>query len=594
MPPLPPGVAERPAPSSTLVLAPHFDDEILGCGGLLAQLAAGGAAVRILYLTDGSGGAEELADRVAYAAERRREAAKALAVWGGSGFDVAEIPDGGIELHLEETVVAIRRALLAQRPERLLVPSPLEVTADHRATFAALHRLLAGVRPGDELEAVAGGLEILVYEVNHPGYPDLLVDVSAELGLLGEAMAAYASQQARHPYLEAALGLRGFRTHTLAPGIRGAEGYRRLRLADFTTRGPAALVEHLGGASRTVEVDDGPRVSIVVRTMNRPHLLAEALASLLRSTYRRFEIVLVNDGGVPPELPELPEGTAGIPIVRVDLTENRGRAAAANAGIAAASGDWVGFLDDDDRVEREHLATLVGLARAGGHRVVYSDAAVTLWEPDAAEGWRCVDRRLPYSRDFDPRRLLVDNYIPLHTLLIERALLAEVGDLDVALPYFEDWDLLLRLSFRASFLHLARVTCEYRHFRGSAHHALGEHARDRADFLARKAQVLAKHAGRLTPELLAGAVDDLRAESVSAGTALEQEQRERRREAAAFRRERGELGAEIDALRREIEKRDGDLRATYGEIERLNGLVREMEGTRAWRAHRWLESVRGR
>ena len=105
-------------------------------------------------------------------------------------------------------------------------------------------------------------------------------------------------------------------------------------------------------------------------------------------------------------------------MVRVDLAENRGRAAAAEAGVAAATGDYVAFLDDDDLAAPEHLATLAGLVSAAGVRVAYTDAAVAVYELDGPEGsgWVCRERRLPYSRDFDPDVLLVDNYIPFNTL----------------------------------------------------------------------------------------------------------------------------------------------------------------------------------
>ncbi|MEZ5313505.1 MAG: glycosyltransferase [Thermoanaerobaculia bacterium] len=457
------------------------------------------------------------------------------------------------------------------------------MTEDHRAVFAALHDLLGGVRSGSDLAALAEGLEILVYEVNHPGYPDLLVDVSGELETLRRAMSAYGSQEERHPYLQAAIGLRRFRTHTLAPEVEAAEGYRRLGLSDFTTRGPAALIEHLGGVPPRYEVNEGALVSVVVRTRDRPVLLAQALASLFASTWRSAEILLVNDGGASPEVAE----RTPLPVRQIDLPENRGRAAAANEGIAAARGEYVTFLDDDDLVEPEHLETLVRLAAATGQRVVYTDAAVTIHEPDADAGWKCVERRLPYSRDFDRERLLVDNYIPFHTLLVERALLAEVGPVDTTLPFFEDWDLILRLAQRANFVHLAKVTCEYRHFRGSDHQILGERASDHGEFARRKAQVLEKHRELLRPEVLAGIVDRLRAEAVFAAEATASERAERARE-------RAELGGELTRQRLALAERDRTLASNWAEIERLNGQIEEMEKTRAWRLHRFVERARGR
>jgi hypothetical protein len=439
-------------------------------------------------------------------------------------------------------------------------------------------------------------------------------------------MAAYASQEERHPYWNAALGLRRFRTLSLPPpGVELAEGYRRLRVEDFTTRSPAQLVRHLGGIPEIHEVREGPRVSVIVRTRDRPRLLAEALDSLAAGEYRRAEVVLVNDGGEPPAVP------AGypLPVVRLDLAENRGRAGAAEAGIAAATGDFVAFLDDDDLAAPEHLATLAGMVAGSGARVAYTDAAVALWELDAG-GWTCRERRLPYSRDFDPDVLLVDNYIPFNTLLIERSLFAEAGPFDPSLPFFEDWDLLIRLAAITPFHHLARVTCEYRHFRGGAHHVFGESPRERADFLEVKARVLAKHAGRLGPEVIARAVDTLRRELVEereGGAAARRDLAGSRSDLAALsqdhdalarerflweeryhalngemtllkeeharlqddtRQEIQRLYGEEGALRAAIEDQTAHLGRTYAEIERLNGMIREMEATRAWRVHQWM------
>ncbi len=370
----PPGSTEAIHAASALVLAPHYDDEVLGCGGLIAGLAAAGAVVRVLFLTDGSGGAEDVADRDAYGRRRREESARVCEILGIAGCDHLGLPDGALDQHLDAAEQGIRRALLTLRPDLLLVPSPLEITRDHRAAFAALHRLLGPLREGaaavDSLEPLRD-LRIFLYEVNHPGHPDLLVDVSAEQERLERAMAAYASQEERHPYWNAGLGLRRFRPLSLGPGVMLAEAYRRLRVDDFTTRSPAQLIRHLGGLPEVAEVREGPRISVVVRTRDRPELLAEALASLAAGTYRRTEVVLVNDGGRPPVVP----GDYSLPVVRVDLAQSQGRAAAAQAGVAAATGEYVAFLDDDDLAAPEHLATLAGLVAAAGVRVAYTDAA---------------------------------------------------------------------------------------------------------------------------------------------------------------------------------------------------------------------------
>src|SRR6185369_6940295 len=124
------------------------------------------------------------------------------------------------------------------------VPSPLEVSADHRATFAALQGALATL-PDDAAP------RILAYEVNHPLHPDVLVDVGGQVALIERAMGCYASQQEQHDYLSVKLGLLRFRTLTLPPAVEAAEAYRRFGLDELVGRRPVRVVTEAGGASGT-------------------------------------------------------------------------------------------------------------------------------------------------------------------------------------------------------------------------------------------------------------------------------------------------------------------------------------------------------
>jgi hypothetical protein len=250
---------------------------------------------------------------------------------------------------------------------------------------------------------------------------------------------------------------------------------------------------------------------------------------------------------------------------------------------------------------------------------------------DPELGWRQVERRLPYSRDFDPQLLFFDNYIPFNTLLIERALFDEAGLFDVELPFFEDWDMLIRLAQITPFHHLGQVTCEYRHFRGGGQHVFGERPTDeRSDFFVTKGHIIDRYRHLQTPELIATVIGRLRAEAVSkaeesaavrselsaqreAYTRLETTYHALNGEAVGLRNEvtalveaRDKLAAELDQrpdndrqalelyqqrdeLRSVLEQRDDELRRTYAEIDRLNRLISEMQGTKAWWLHRAAE-----
>lgn len=100
--------------------------------------------------------------------------------------------------------------------------------------------------------------------------------------------------------------------------------------------------------------------SVILPTHNRPDMLAEAVASVLHQRIASVECIVVDDGSQPAAAPP---GDGRVVLIRRD--EPGGPAAARNLGIAAASGDVVAFLDDDDvfRPERLGLA-LEGLERA--------------------------------------------------------------------------------------------------------------------------------------------------------------------------------------------------------------------------------------
>ncbi|MEO8274906.1 MAG: PIG-L deacetylase family protein [Thermoanaerobaculia bacterium] len=247
--PLPPGSAIAVEARRTLVLAPHFDDEVLGCGGLVRKLADRGATVRVLFLTDGSGGMEDIVDRERYAARRVEEARKAIAVLGCAGLELLGIRDGALADHRARAAEGVRQALRAFRPELVLVTSPLEVSDDHRAAFVALFDALRLPESAGPREALRSDPEIWLYEVNHPGYPDRLVDVSDCRETLEKAMGCYTSQEERHPYLRAGIGLRQFRTHTLSPEVVLAEGYRRVTVDEVRSNELATLIVALGGSA---------------------------------------------------------------------------------------------------------------------------------------------------------------------------------------------------------------------------------------------------------------------------------------------------------------------------------------------------------
>src|ERR687890_1245755 len=92
-------------------------------------------------------------------------------------------------------------------------------------------------------------------------------------------------------------------------------------------------------------------VSVVIPCYNQAHFLGEAIESVLAQSYKDFEIIVVDDGS-PDNTSEV---AARYPGVRCVRQENQGLAGARNTGIRESKGEYLVFLDADDRLLAEAL-----------------------------------------------------------------------------------------------------------------------------------------------------------------------------------------------------------------------------------------------
>ena len=90
-----------------------------------------------------------------------------------------------------------------------------------------------------------------------------------------------------------------------------------------------------------------PKVSVIIPTYNRAHLVGRAIRSVLNQTYQDFEIIVVDDGSTD-NTEEVVKSFNDPRIRYIRHEENKGAAAARNTGIKAAKGKFIAFQDSDD------------------------------------------------------------------------------------------------------------------------------------------------------------------------------------------------------------------------------------------------------
>lgn len=210
-----PFLADLPPGSRWLVIAPHPDDEAIGCGGTMAKGAAAGKEVTVLFLTGGEHGNPGEDPDLQLAARRREEARSACGILRTAEPVFWDLPDLGVKPAAE--AVARMQALLAELgSETIFCPSPFERHPDHVGAFEILRDALAG-RDAD----------CWLYEVWSPLFSNYGVDITSFGERKAAAIRAYPSQLRNVDYVEKNLGMNAFRSLTY-PGVRYAEAFLRM------------------------------------------------------------------------------------------------------------------------------------------------------------------------------------------------------------------------------------------------------------------------------------------------------------------------------------------------------------------------------
>lgn len=137
--------------ASAIVVSPHQDDETLGCGGTIALKRRAGAAVRVLFLTDGARSHEERRSPEEMAAIRHDEAVAACSVLGvpAHDLDFLGFRDRSLGENSCAAVEALAAVLRRARPAQVFLPYRREGTSDHDAANTITRRAIgmAGIRP---------------------------------------------------------------------------------------------------------------------------------------------------------------------------------------------------------------------------------------------------------------------------------------------------------------------------------------------------------------------------------------------------------------------------------------------------------------
>jgi N-acetylglucosamine malate deacetylase 1 len=216
---------------SVLVLAPHMDDEILGCGGALRKHVLSGAHITVVYMTDGRKGGDPDVYRgglgqkaiedfeSALIIQRKEEARRAAEIIGIQKQIFLDHPDGCLKVS-HHTVEQLQTILQRERPTIIYLPTILDVHPDHRASNRIFYTATKNLLYTNGLCPI-----YREYEVWTPVLSNRIIDISDVVETKNKAIEQFGSQIGQTNYLRTQLALNAYRSVYYTRGFGYAEAF---------------------------------------------------------------------------------------------------------------------------------------------------------------------------------------------------------------------------------------------------------------------------------------------------------------------------------------------------------------------------------
>ena len=260
-----------------------------------------------------------------------------------------------------------------------------------------------------------------------------------------------------------------------------------------------------------------PLVSIVIPVYNGERFLRESLESVFAQTFQDYEVLCVDDGSTDGSPALLKEYGARVRVIR---QANAGQSAARNAGVEAAVGRFVAFLDQDDRWYPSKLAQQVATLNAEPDVVLVHcnydkmDSSGHMLAAGVALAERASALASPLGR------LVGEALIFPSAMLVRRDVFQRVGGFGPELRGYEDFDLIARLKLEGRFVLVPESGMAYRVHTGGFSQAGGlAIIRSREGFLIRMRALYAgdRIKNRIINRMLADCYSDWGMHAAKAG-----------------------------------------------------------------------------
>ncbi len=208
--------------SRVLVIAPHPDDEVIGCGGALLLHLRAESTVRVIFVSDGSVGIRDPKTAKMISDRRFDEVKRVKDFMKFESFRRLDFPDASLVMHEKEIAARLASEVSEFKPDQIYCPHPADGHADHQACSLAV---------AQAINATHWSGTTMCYELWATLSPNAAIDITSVADQKDAAIRLYESQIADRDYASAILGLNHYRG--LQHRLKYAEAYYSCNSSEF-------------------------------------------------------------------------------------------------------------------------------------------------------------------------------------------------------------------------------------------------------------------------------------------------------------------------------------------------------------------------
>ncbi len=186
-------------------------------------------------------------------------------------------------------------------------------------------------------------------------------------------------------------------------------------------------------------------ISVIIPTHNRAHLLGNAILSAINQTYKKIEIIVVDDASSCDNHEIVKK--IDFPIIYYRFETNRGGNACRNKGVELSTGKYVAFLDDDDTWCSDKLEKQLELMIKNSINLSYTGKKMAVLDEHLKENKRWYAFTRPRYPSLKKSIMLMNFIGTTSSIIVEKNIFLEVGGFDIKMPALQDYEFYIRFIY---------------------------------------------------------------------------------------------------------------------------------------------------